>query len=466
MRRVTAGSWAAGLWAAATLLAAPAFAQTDATEPSADALSRATIGVAERVLPCVVQIYSTGVVPRSGDALLSSFASTGSGAIVDPAGWIVTNAHVVDGSRRVEVLLPARGTDADHASILPPAGPRLGARVVGMDRETDIAVLRVEAESLPFLEFADSDNLRPGELVFAFGAPHGLAGSVSMGVVSATARQPGPDHPMVYIQTDASVNPGNSGGPLTDSAGRIHGINTFILSRSGGSEGLAFAIPANIVRVIYEQIRAQGRVIRGDIGVSAQTVSPRLGQALGLDRTWGVVLGDVRPESPGERAGLRAGDLVLALNGKTMENGRQLDVNIYRQPVGSRVSLDILRDGKPMKVEVEVSRRREPDYSELATNESNRLPEIGVLAVPLGDGVRELLPRLRRRTGLLIVAQSGSPGLDDELQPGDVVHRIGSREVTTLEEARNALKSVPAGSLVALHVERDQTLRYLAVERR
>jgi serine protease Do len=207
-------------------------------------------------------------------------------------------------------------------------------------------------------------------------------------------------------------------------------------------------------------------VIRGDIGVSAQTVSPRLGQALGLDRTWGVVLGDVRPESPGERAGLRAGDLVLALNGKTMENGRQLDVNIYRQPVGTRVSLDILRDGKPKKVEVEVSRRREPDYSELATNESNRIPEIGVLAVPLDDGVREFLPRLRRRTGLLIVAQSGPPGLDDDLQPGDVVHRIGSREVTTLEEARNALKSVPAGSLVALHVERDQTLRYLAVERR
>ena len=194
--------------------------------------------------------------------------SSGSGVIVDPDGYIVTNAHVVERATRIEVELPLAATgSAPGSSILRRRGRMVGAQVVAIDHETDIAVLKVEAKGLPVLPFGDSEALRPGQIVLAFGSPLGLESSVTMGVVSAVARQLTPEDPMIYIQTDAPINPGNSGGALVDTEGRLVGINTLIYSQSGGNEGIGFAAPSNIVRNVFAQIRKTGRVRRGEIGV-------------------------------------------------------------------------------------------------------------------------------------------------------------------------------------------------------
>jgi serine protease Do len=211
---------------------------------------------------------------------------------------------------RVADLASGEGTIA-------PSGNMLEASVVGIDRETDLAVIRVDRSDLVPLPLGDSDSLHQGQLVMAFGNPLGLENSVSMGVVSSVARQIKPDDTMIYIQTDAPINPGNSGGPLVDADGRVMGLNTFILSQSGGSEGLGFAIPSNIVRNVYQQIRQEGHVHRSEIGVYAQTITPQMAAGLQLGQDWGVLLSDVNPGGPGDVAGLQPGDIVLSLNGKT-----------------------------------------------------------------------------------------------------------------------------------------------------
>src|SRR5207244_1702500 len=186
----------------------------------------------------------------------------------------------------------------------PEAGPVLNARVVGLDQEIDLAVLKVDTTGLPPLRFGDSDRLRKGQVVFAVGSPAGLTNSVTMGIVSSAHRQADPERPLVYIQTDAPINPGNSGGALVDGDGMLVGINTFIITRSGGSEGLGFAIPANIVQFVYRELRSYGHVHRSIIGVQAQEITPLLAQALGLPRNWGVILSDVVPGGPAAAAGL------------------------------------------------------------------------------------------------------------------------------------------------------------------
>src|SRR6202035_1849530 len=197
----------------------------------------------------------------------------------------------------------------------PVAAKLLEAKLVGMDREIDLAVLKIDKTGLPHLALGDSERLRQGELVMAFGNPLGLEGSVSMGIVSSTARQIHPDDLMAYIQTDAPINPGNSGGPLIDSHGRLVGINTFILTQSGGSEGLGFAIPSNLVSRVYNQIRREGHVHRGRIGVFAQTITPAMAEGIGLAQDSGVILSDVEPEGQADKAGVKVGDVVLTLNG-------------------------------------------------------------------------------------------------------------------------------------------------------
>ena len=256
--------------------------------------------------------------------------------IVDPEGYVVTNAHVVANASRIQVELPLSDRDTvGLRSVVQPRGELVAAQVVGVDQETDLAVLKLRVDrALTALPLGDSEALRPGELVMAFGSPLGLANSVSLGIVSAVARQIRADDPMIYIQTDASINPGNSGGPLVNVEARVVGINTFILSQSGGSEGIGFAVPSNIVRTVYEQIRRFGRVRRGEIGVYGQTITPELARGLGLYQMWGVVLADVYPGGPAATAGLQVGDVVLTLDGKTMENARQFQVNLYPRRVG------------------------------------------------------------------------------------------------------------------------------------
>ena len=222
----------------------------------------------------------------------------------------------------------------------------------------------------------------------SFGSPRGLENSVTMGTVSARARQLQSEAPMIYIQTDATINPGNSGGPLVDSQGRVVGINTLIFSRSGGSEGIGFAAPSNIVRSVFEQIRDTGRVRRGVIGVHAQTLTPALAAGLGTPRDWGASLGEVTPGPPADRVGRRPGDIVLSLDGKLMENGRQLTVNLYNKPIGGRVHLEVLRGEEELSFEVAVVERSDDPsrFVDFVDPERNLQP-LGILCLELAERV-------------------------------------------------------------------------------
>ncbi|HEY7190559.1 MAG TPA: trypsin-like peptidase domain-containing protein, partial [Vicinamibacterales bacterium] len=233
-------------------------------------------GLVRAVDPSVVQIFMTGLTPAEGvvprqSELVTTQRASGSGVIVDADGYVMTNAHVVRGASRLRVEIPMQPSGQ---SLLTRRSRIVNAKVIGMDDETDLAVLKIEATGLRPIAFGDSDALKAGQMVLAFGSPLGLHNSVSLGIVSAIARQLEPDSPMVYVQTDASINPGNSGGPLVDSQGRLVGLNTLIFSSTGANSGLGFAAPSNIVRTVFEQIKKNGRVRRGDIGIRAQTITP------------------------------------------------------------------------------------------------------------------------------------------------------------------------------------------------
>lgn len=431
-------------------------------------LSDAFEALTEQVGSAMVQILAEGYVPgdRSSTAsIVARQSSSGSGVIVDPSGYIITNNHVVQGADQVQVVLLHRsGEIGPGGSILKPRPRPMAAVVLGVDAETDLAVLKVEATGLPHLPFGDSDQLRQGQVVLAFGSPLGLQNSVSMGVVSAVARQLRTEDPMVYIQTDAPINPGNSGGPLVDTRGRVVGINTLIFSQSGGSEGLGFAAPSNIVRTVYEQIRRYGRVRRGHIGVHAQTVTPQMAEGLGLERSWGVILGDVYPGGPARSAGLQEGDVVVSLDGKVMENGRQFDVNLYQRELGETVRVEVLRDGERRSVSVTVVERSDdPDrFVDLADPRRNLVPELGILAIDISRRVEEMLPALRKRFGVLVAANSADAVTESGvLLPGDVIFAVNGVEVTGLSSLRAVLAGLADGAVAVLHLQRGPRLRYM-----
>jgi serine protease Do len=448
---------------------ASALAETQARAvPSTPDLSAAVEGAARLVGPAVVEIFTTsyrpgeGVIPGTTD-LVTTQRGSGSGVIVDPGGYIVTNAHVVHGSQRLRVELPI---PAVGNSILATGSRTVSGQIVGIDLETDLAVIKVDERNLPAVPFGDSEELRTGQLVLAFGSPLGLHNSVSLGVVSAVARQLEPESPMIYVQTDASINPGSSGGPLVDLRGRLVGINTLMVSQAGGNEGLGFAAPSNIVRTVYEQIRESGRVRRGDIGIRVQTVTPLLASGLNLPRDHGVVLADVMPGSAAAVAGLRPGDLVFALDGKPMENGRQLQVNLYRRLVGELVSLEFLRDGQPLKVSVAVTERRDPLAGLSAPGDlrQNLVARLGVLGVDLDEQIAATLPVLRVPSGV-VVASTVAGALDAReggLAVGDVIYAINRKPIMGLTDLRAALDGLKAGDAVVLQLERRGQLMYLA----
>jgi serine protease Do len=419
--------------------------------------------------PAVVSIFTTAFTPgpervsRAAD-LVATERGSGSGVIVDPDGFIITNAHVVSGAHFVEVRLPARPAGQ---SILARRMRTVRGTVVGIDLETDLALIKVAERQLPALAFADSDSVRPGQLVLAVGSPLGLENSVSLGVISAVARQLENESPMIYLQTDASINPGSSGGPLIDTAARVVGINTLIYSPSGGNDGLGFAAPSNIVKAVYQQLKTNGRVRRGDIGIRAQTITPAIAAGLKLTAADGVILSDVIPNSPAARAGLRLGDVVLALDGKAMENGRQLHVGLYRRFVGDIVKLDIARDGTRLALPVAMTEREEAaSIMPTADPREHLVARLGILGVTIDRFLTQALPVVRVDAGVLVASTvSGALSTrDDRLEPGDVIWAVNRAAITTLAELRRVLDSARAGDAIVLHLERRGELRYLAFE--
>ena len=301
----------------------------------------------------------------------------------------------------------------------------------------------------------------------AFGNPLGLEGSVSLGIVSSTARQIRPDDPMIYIQTDAPINPGNSGGPLVDAEGRVMGINTFILSQSGGSEGIGFAIPSNIVKNVYTQIRKEGHVHRGQIGLYAQTITPALASGLGLTQDWGVLVGDVIPEGPADAAGVKVNDIILSLNGKPMENARQLEVNVYGQPANEKVKLELLRGTDKLTVDVPVAEGpHDPErFSDMVSPENNLIQRLGILCIPIDKKLAQMLPDLRNAYGL-VVAAGGARDLTTGtgLEVGDVIYSVNGTPMTTVEALRKKLDEFKPGDAPVFQIERSGRLLYVAIE--
>ena len=451
------------LLAAATASAQPAAQLGD--------LSRSLQALAARVSPSVVQIFVTGYAPPDEDDRAATGEpqlerSSGSGVIVDADGYIVTNAHVVENATRIEVELPVEpGGAPPGRSILKRRGRTVGAQIVAIDHETDLAVVKVDAQGLPTLTFGDSDGLRPGQLVLAFGSPLGLESSVSMGVVSAVARQLTPEDPMIYIQTDATINPGNSGGALVDADGRLVGINTLIYSQSGGSEGIGFAAPSNIVRNVFQQIRKHGRVRRGEIGVNTQTITPLMAEGLGMPPDAGVVLADVDPGGPAAKAGLEPGDILLTLDGKPMENGRQFRINVYSRGAGEQVAVEVRRGSRTINVRVPVA-ERENDTGQLEAliGAQQVIRTLGIIALDLTRAVAELLPPLRRERGAVVARVTPETPYSQQgrLVPGDVIYAVNGKEIVSVEDLKTTVAALKPSAAAVLLIERQGTLMYIA----
>ncbi len=455
---------------------APAAGQTDQAKPlpvSLGELSVSLEGLVNRVRPAVVQIFSTGYVTADDSessntaALLSTQRSTGSGIILSEDGFIVTNAHVVQGARRIQVRLSVARLHGGHTPTFEPEVKLLDAKLIGLDREMDVAVIKIARTGLPHLVLGNSDAVRQGELVMAFGNPRGLEGSVSMGIVSSTARELHPDDLLSYIQTDAPINPGNSGGPLIDAQGRVMGINTFILSQSGGSEGLGFAIPSNMVSVVYKQLRKEGHVHRGKIGIYVQSITPALADGLSLPRDWGVLVGDVAPEGPADKAGVKVGDIVLSLNGRTMRNARQLEAYIFRSPMKQKITLEVQRGANQLSIDVPVTDSVDDPqrFADMVNPEDNLVPKLGILGIGIDKSLAAMLPDLRNSYGVVVAAGSSPADLTSGtgLQPGDVIYSVNQAPVATVEALRKKVDEFKAGDEVAMQIERSGRLMFVAV---
>jgi serine protease Do len=418
--------------------------------------------------PAVVQITVRGRAPmeesgaqRAG--FVANQRATGSGVIVDPNGYIMTNAHVVADARQIDVSVIERGQSGEEVKHR-----HFPGKTIGIDRETDLAVLKIEATGLPTLAFVeDSESVKQGQLVVALGSPLGLDNSLTVGFVSAPVRHLSSDKPNFYIQTDAPINPGNSGGPLLDIAGRIVGVNTMIMTQSGGSEGIGFAIPSNVVRQTYSALRKNGLIRRGAIGVIPEDITPTLASALGLDRDSGIILSDILPDGAAEAAGLQPGDIVLAADGKPIEHSRQLMAAVFQHVFGEQITLDIQRGKDRFRKTVGIlARPRSPgDLTELASREAHLIRGLGILALTLDQEVTPLLPDLRRLSG---VAVAGIPaefeGLNPGLIAGDVIYEFNGTRVASLEDLRAALDAKKPGAPIALLVERSKQLIYVSFE--
>jgi len=417
-------------------------------------LNSALESLVARVSPAVVQIQVSGFgalseSSRGETALIARQHAIGSGVIVDPDGYILTNAHVVAGAQRIRVVLPMPSQDSPQ---LAPLGKQhvVDAKLIGLHKPSDLAVLKIEQTGLPTLSLGNARRIHQGQLVLAIGSPEGLENSVTMGVVSSVARQPDPDKPLVYIQTDAPINPGNSGGPLVDADGYVLGINTMIFSQGGGSEGLGFAIPARVAWFVYQSLRKYGHVHRVEIGAGAQEITPSLAEGLGLSQTYGVI-----------------GDIVITADGRSVDTMPGLTAVMYLHPLDEVMKLVVLRGNEKKTLDVPVIEQRDPmdKFVDNVDPQKSLVQPLGILAVDLNDQIKSLVGDLRIPSGVLVVARAADLiGPETDLKTGDIIHSVNNASVDSVDGLRAALKKIKPGGSIAIQVERDGGLQWLAFE--
>src|SRR5580692_600931 len=458
--------------AAAQKKASPA-PEAKASEPAnvLVQLNGALESLAARVSPAVVQILVTGYGPlrdeeKSQTAFIVRQKAVGSGVIVDSTGYIMTNAHVVEGAQRIRVALPL--PMGDSAGQVPIGKRRiLEAKLIGQHKETDLALLKIDETDLPTLPLVSSQRPHVGQLVFAIGSPEGLQNSVTMGVVSALARQPDSTKALTYVQTDAPINPGNSGGPLVDMNGAVLGINTFILSQGGGSGGLGVAIPARVVDFVYHSLRKYGHVHRVEIGAVAQEITTTLADGLLLPRRWGELGADVKPDGPAAAAGLKIQDIVLFADDRRIETLPSLTAALYLHRVDQVLKLEILRgnDRKTLYVPAIEHHDQIDQLLDAVKPENSLISRLGILGVDLTPELRGQLGSLRLPSGVIVVGRAADLILPDTgLQAGDLIHQLNTTSIDSMDTLRAAVRDLKTGDPVVLQVERDGGLLYLSFE--
>ena len=444
-------------------------ASAGAVRHSLLALDEDLQALAERVGPSVVTIDITGLTtvedPNTRQTnYIAKEQALGSGIIVDPTGYILTNNHVVEHATSISVLVYRRRNKPGGGLE---EGQRFPATLVGRDSLTDLALLKVNAEGLPALPLADSDNVHVGQLCLAFGSPLGLENTVTLGVISSTRRQLNSAAPVVYLQTDAAINPGNSGGPLVDIKGEVIGMNTMIASQSGGSEGVGFSIPSNTIRLVYEQLREHGHVRRGAIGIIARDITPALASGLGIKQQSGVILEDVVPGSSADRSGLHPGDIVLSVDGKAFPDPRALSVLLFQKKVGDVAVFTVQRGSEVTTLKVPVTEREGDPESILdpTHSEGNIIPKLGIVGVQITESVAKLIPPTRLPGGILVTAlTAGGNASLFGLEPGDILHALNRTPLDSLETLRKVLSDLKPGDPVVLSIERGGQLNYTAFD--
>ena len=378
--------------------------------------------------------------------------SLGSGFIISEDGYILTNHHVVDGASEIVVRLNDRR--------------QMTAELVGEDDRTDLALLKVDGSGLPTVTTGSSSDLRVGEWVLAIGSPFGFEYSVTAGIISAKGRSLPTENYVPFLQTDVAINPGNSGGPLFNLDGEVIGVNSHIYSRSGGFQGISFAIPIELAMDVADQLREGGSVSRAWLGVVIQDVTRDLAESFGMDRPEGALVAQVMPDSPAAAAGFESGDVIVEFNGREVPSSGALPPMVGRTPVGDTVPVVVVRGGSRQTLEVtleqlpeEAGRRGDAGRE----TESGEFEALGFTAEPLDQEAREALGLAEEVTGVVVTGVSGGPAAEVGLTPGDVITRVNREAIETVGELRERLAEVPSGRTVPLLVMRDGSQRFLAL---
>ncbi|MFN3395229.1 MAG: DegQ family serine endoprotease [Thermodesulfovibrionales bacterium] len=436
--------------------------------------SRAFSDIVAEVSPAVVNISSTKVFKRdaypfSEDPFFDLFRpfhdfdqkkwkeqSLGSGVIISEDGYIITNNHVVEKSEDIRVIL------YDKRSFK--------GKVIGSDPKTDIAIVKISAQKLPSVRWGNSDHLKVGEFVLAIGNPYGLSHTVTMGIISAVGRaNVGIADYEDFIQTDAAINPGNSGGPLVNINGELIGINTAIFSRSGGYQGIGFAVPSNMARLVMEQLIKQGKIVRGWLGVMIQEVTPEIAQKFGLKEPKGALVSDITKGSPAEKAGIIRGDIIIEYDGKAISSVSNLRNSVAQTKVGSQVRIKIIRNGKEFTLNVIVAELPK-EMATITEEPEGDIQRNAFSGVTVYDLTKEIALQLGLNSGekgvVVVKVESGSPAEEAGLKKGDVIQEIDRKKINNMEDFRRVTSLVGSKEeTILLYINRGGKRLYITLNR-